>query len=168
VINSMPCNNNSDCLAKFNFTQCTAGKFCECAKGHLEEARECLPIILELNSEWECKINAQCAMGLGPLSRCNERTRKCECYDVVGNGKNSTAYAPHQCYYRKALGDHCDLNEECQASITPKEAVTCDPSSRRCTCLPGRTCTNVPGSGSAVGKSVGLFFVAVMAIKVLQ
>jgi len=168
IINSRPCNNHEDCLAKWNFTECSGGGFCLCAKGHVEEAAECLPVILELNSEWSCKINAQCTLGGRGLSRCNERTRKCECYDVPGNGRRSTAYFPHACYYRKALGDSCHLHEECQVSIRPKDSAVCDVATRRCVCAPGATCTEVPGSGNSLHQPFGVVLFAVLAIKILQ
>ncbi|XP_021963718.1 uncharacterized protein LOC110859160 [Folsomia candida] len=165
-IMSMPCQRNQQCTDKFPDSDCRNGIFCQCQKGFLEDFDKCLPVILDLTTE--CKINAQCAMGpLGNLSRCNEDTHHCECYDTVGHGKNSTAHGVHTCYYRKALGDRCDLNEECKASIRPEEDVRCDVRQRACLCADGKTCENVEGKGAFLGGSVALLLVGLVAVKVV-
>jgi hypothetical protein len=67
------------------------------------------------------------------------------------------------------LGEHCDLNEECKASIKPVEDVRCDVRQRVCACADGKTCENIPGSAtSMLPKSVmTLFLLSFMAIKVV-
>jgi hypothetical protein len=167
-INSMRCSKNEDCSTKFEDSECliNKGNFCQCKKGFMVDFDKCRPVILDLTSE--CAINAQCATGLGNLSRCNEEKHKCECYDTKGNGKNSTAYIAHTCYIRKALGDPCDLHEECKASIQPAEAVKCDVQKRVCVCGAGSTCENVPGAaGVQFGRSLGLLLMGLMAVKVI-
>jgi len=165
-IMSMPCSRNQQCTEKFPDSDCRNGVFCQCQKGFLEDFDKCLPVILDLVTN--CSLTAQCAQGLGNLSRCNEDTHKCECWDFPGNGKNSTAHGVHTCYYRKTLGEHCDLHEECKASITPAEDVRCDVRSRTCVCADGKTCENVHGAAAILPKSVALFLIALVAVKVIH
>lgn len=135
------CDKSSQCSSQFPHTDCRSRAFCQCQQGYIEEYDKCLPVIMDLESD--CQINAQCERGMGPLSRCNPSSNLCECYDTEGNGRNSTVFGSQRCYFWKTLGDRCDLNEECRASISPEKAVRCDVWLRRCVCDEGEVCRNV-------------------------
>jgi len=52
----------------------------------------------------------------GSLSRCNRIDVKCECFDVVTGGKNTTPLYNGECVYQRPVGGFCEKDAECKAS----------------------------------------------------
>jgi hypothetical protein len=163
-----PCRTNQECDQLFPNSWCKTGSFCECQKEHIEYEGRCLPVV-PVNGDattQPCEVSAQCA---GDLTKCNEETKKCECFDTKSNGRNSTAFWRNVCYIKTGLGQHCDISEECKASISPPEDVNCDVNTRKCICKDGKTCEDLKGGvspNSNTFPALTLILSGFMAIKV--
>jgi len=161
TIESMPCSRNEECSAKFTNSDCRNKQFCQCAIEYIADGRDCIPIIQDFTTK--CIINAQCA-GLGDLSRCNDDSHMCECFDTRGNGRNSTVFGSLKCYYRRSLGEHCDIDEECKASIGPSNATRCETKRRICICNEGQHCENLPGGATSSYQTVSFLTIVLITL----
>jgi len=163
-----PCSSNQQCAGLFNNTLCTSRGYCECSKDHVEYEGECLPVIPMYGDDLTtppCQHDIQCQ---AELSRCNEESKKCECWDRNSNGRNATVHWRNYCYIKTGLGQNCNINEACKASIEPAGDVECDVRSRTCKCKEGKTCEDIKGGSNILGgvPSLTIFLSAVVAFKV--
>jgi len=164
-IQSTRCNSDQQCQQKFPHTTCRNNQFCQCDKDFTENiyngGGECHQLASQLDSE--CEIDVQCTQSvLGSLSRCDPDEKICKCFDTRGNGRNETLAYRNTCFYKKSLGDRCDIEEECRASIEPENSVTCSSQRRVCICKDGDECSEKSAANSMQFKFLGFFTIVLI------
>lgn len=98
-----------------------------------------------------CQSNGDCqGSSLGNLSRCNQVSNTCECYDTKSGGKLDTTLYEGKCVFPKQLGGYCDDDVECKAGHHQNAVCANHPSylpqEKICQCpVGGRGCD---GSGA--------------------
>lgn len=110
-----------------------------------------------------CSSNGDCQRSrLGELSRCNEATNTCECYDTRSNGKQDVAMYNGRCVVKKKLGEFCTDDDQCKAGH--HKHAKCDvhpsflPNERVCVCPSGSQCDD--GSGAIPIHQQSFFVIA--------
>ncbi len=160
------CTSNKDCQSIPGSTRClglllSASKgICQCSEDHFLDERlaECLGFGY---NDSPCKSTTQCqhSEGLGELSRCNEASKRCECWDTRENEnrteKEDAGLYLKKCFIKKGYGESCRLREECAAGY--HEEAECLPhksyhDEKVCRCPEGKECGKT-SSGVMLGSS---------------
>uniref|UniRef100_A0A336MXT6 CSON002763 protein n=1 Tax=Culicoides sonorensis TaxID=179676 RepID=A0A336MXT6_CULSO len=117
---------NSECVSngkrnsKYSIDQSEGQKYCSCKKQYVHAQGECLKKATKY--EDECKANEQCTPLLGDLSKCINRTCKCE---IIHHHKDD------RCYEKVPLNAPCERSSECFVESEP-DTVECRNSECKC------------------------------------
>jgi len=146
---------------------------CHCLAGSIEIGGECFEVAKDgLNSP--CRESRQCTSStLGPVSRCGEDSKKCECYDSLNPllMDNAKYYEKNGiCYSTKKLDEICTSAEECKASLGERADCRLNQTQgepvgtmqKSCQCL-GKVLEDGTCSGCAISSSLFTMFLALIA-----
>jgi hypothetical protein len=136
---------------------------CKCAERYEYEPtyNECLRLGF-INSPCLSDFQCQHELALGPLSRCRDDIKKCQCWDSLGHGQKDTGFSGGRCYYRRGENQTCTQKIECELGYHKNAACMAHPSyndENVCQCEEGYTC-----SASAVTVSIVTTMLSILHI----
>ena len=108
------CNPALDMICSEQTKKCT----CNPAKNavYVKDDDSCLAVST-FARDFSCNYDDQCRAGsMGPYSVCNPNTKRCECLDSLGPGRDIIKIND-KCVVAKKIGDNCEEDLECDQSI---------------------------------------------------